>query len=72
MSNRIGELISLDGEIEQQMSCFPHIPSDFFEDIESSWKGRVKRKHMEDWYEKVEETARILHMAVGVHVFSGF
>lgn len=64
VSRRIGELISQDDEIEQQISSFPHIPSDFFEDIESSWKGRVKRKHMEDLYEKVEEAADILHMVV--------
>ncbi|XP_021731755.1 DNA mismatch repair protein MSH1, mitochondrial-like [Chenopodium quinoa] len=64
VSRRIGELISLDGEIEQQISSFPHIPSDFFEDIESSWKGRVKRKHMEDFYEKVDEAAKVLDMAV--------
>ncbi|XP_048491768.1 DNA mismatch repair protein MSH1, mitochondrial isoform X2 [Beta vulgaris subsp. vulgaris] len=64
VSNRIGDLISLDDEIDQQISSFSHIPSDFFEDIESTWKGRVKRNHMQDLYEKVEEAAKVLHMAV--------
>ncbi|CAO2815186.1 unnamed protein product [Amaranthus hypochondriacus] len=64
LSYRIGDLLSLDDETEQQISSFPHIPSDFFEDIESSWKGRVRRKHMEDLYEKVVKAAKALHMAV--------
>lgn len=72
VSNRIGDLISLDDEIDQQISSFSHIPSDFFEDIESTWKGRVKRNHMQDLYEKVEEAAKVLHMAVGFYVYSGF
>ena len=71
ISHKIGDLVSLDDQIELQLSSFSHIPSDFFEDVESTWKGRVKRDHMEDLYEKVEEAAKVLHQAVGVHVSSG-
>ncbi|KAJ8442713.1 hypothetical protein Cgig2_001806 [Carnegiea gigantea] len=64
VSYRIGELISFDGEVDQQISSSPFIPGEFFEDTESTWKGRVKRKHMEDLYKEVEEAARSLHCAV--------
>ncbi|KAK9666439.1 hypothetical protein RND81_14G185100 [Saponaria officinalis] len=64
VSRRIGELISQDGDIDQEISSRSLIPSDFFEDIESAWKGRVKRKHMESFYQEVEEAANILHTAV--------
>ncbi|GAB4850050.1 DNA mismatch repair ATPase msh1 [Ancistrocladus abbreviatus] len=64
ISNRISEMISLDGEFDQEISSYPLVPSDFFEDIESSWKGRVKRMHMEDLYVEVDRAADVLHLAV--------
>ena len=67
VSYRIGELISLDAEVDQQISSSPFIPGEFFEDTESTWKGRVKRKHMKDLYKEVEEAAGSLHCAVGFY-----
>ncbi|KAH9620054.1 hypothetical protein KSS87_003535, partial [Heliosperma pusillum] len=64
VSSRIGELISQDGDVDQEFSSYSLIPNDFCEDIESAWKGRVKRKHMENFYEEVGEAAKALHSAV--------
>ncbi|GMH15904.1 hypothetical protein Nepgr_017745 [Nepenthes gracilis] len=64
ISNRIGEMITLDSEIGQDLNSYPLVPSDFFEDIESSWKGRVKRTHLEELYAEVEQAAEALHLAV--------
>ncbi|GAB2269518.1 DNA mismatch repair ATPase msh1 [Dionaea muscipula] len=64
ISNRIGEMISSDNDNYQEISSYPCIPNEFFEDIESSWKGRVKRIHLEDFYAKVEQAAQALHSAV--------
>ncbi|KAH9610092.1 hypothetical protein KSS87_014721 [Heliosperma pusillum] len=64
VSSRIGELISQDGDVDQEFSSYSLIPNDFCEDIESSWKGRVKIKHMENFYEEVDEAAKALHTAV--------
>ncbi|KAH9610099.1 hypothetical protein KSS87_021177 [Heliosperma pusillum] len=64
VSSRIGELISQDGDVDQEFSSYSLIPNDFCEDIESSWKGRVKIKHMEIFYEEVDEAAKALHTAV--------
>ncbi|KAI8560747.1 hypothetical protein RHMOL_Rhmol04G0280500 [Rhododendron molle] len=63
-STRIGEIISLDVESDQQISSYPNIPSEFFEDMESSWKGRVKRIHLEEAFEEVEKAAVALSLAV--------
>ncbi|XAR48910.1 hypothetical protein NMG60_11031897 [Bertholletia excelsa] len=63
-SCRIGEVISLDGENDQTVSSYPFIPSDFFEDMESSWKGRVRRIHLVEAYAEVEEAAEALSLAV--------
>ncbi|KAL8170765.1 hypothetical protein V2J09_022569 [Rumex salicifolius] len=64
ISNRIGEIICMDGEVNQDISSDPLIPSDLFGDIESSWKGRVKRRHMDKLYDEVEQAVRALHVAV--------
>ncbi|XP_052207609.1 DNA mismatch repair protein MSH1, mitochondrial isoform X2 [Diospyros lotus] len=63
-SCRIGEMIYLDGESDQKISSFSIVPSDFFEDIESSWKGRVRKIHLEEVYEEVEKAAGALSLAV--------
>ena len=63
-SARIGEIIFLDGESDQKISYHPIIPSDFFEDMESPWKGRVKRIHVEEAFAEVERAAEALSLAV--------
>ncbi|KAL8240128.1 hypothetical protein R6Q59_013483 [Mikania micrantha] len=64
ISCRIGEIISLDGESNQKTSSYVNIPSEFFEEMESSWKGRVKRIHLAEAYEKVDKAAEALSLAV--------
>lgn len=68
-STRIGEIISLDVESDQQISSYPNIPSEFFEDMESSWKGRIKRIHLEEAFEEVEKAAAALSLAVSLQDF---
>ncbi|KAA8548891.1 hypothetical protein F0562_000575 [Nyssa sinensis] len=64
VSCRVGETISLDGETDQKISSYTAIPNDFFEDMESSWKGRVKRIHLEEAFAQVERAAEALSLAV--------
>lgn len=59
-------MISLDGESDQKISSSSVIPSDFFEDMESSWKGRVKRRHIEEEFTDVQRAADALTLAVGL------
>ncbi|CAH1450030.1 unnamed protein product [Lactuca virosa] len=63
ISHRIGELISLDGENDQKTSSYPNIPNDFFEEMESSWKNRVKKIHLKESYEEVDKAAEALSLA---------
>jgi hypothetical protein len=65
-SGRISEMISLDGESDQKISSCPVVPSEFFEDMESSWKGRVKRVHIEEEFSEVEKAAQALSLAVSL------
>lgn len=51
------------------MSFFSFVFGDFFEDIEFIWKGRVKRKYMEDLYVEVEEAVKCFYLAVGFFFF---
>ncbi|XP_060179679.1 DNA mismatch repair protein MSH1, mitochondrial isoform X2 [Lycium barbarum] len=64
ISCRISEIISVHGESDQKISSYPIIPNDFFEDMESSWKGRVKRIHLEEAYAEVEKAAHALSLAI--------
>ncbi|KAK4478239.1 hypothetical protein RD792_017522 [Penstemon davidsonii] len=64
VSCRIGEIISLDGENDQRISSYAAIPNDFFEDMESFWKGRVKRIHLEEEFAEVDEAAKALCVAI--------
>lgn len=64
-SVRIGEMISLDGESDQKICSYDNIPSEFFEDMES-WKGRVKRIHIEPEIAEVEMAAEALSLAVSL------
>uniref|UniRef100_A0A7N1A003 DNA mismatch repair proteins mutS family domain-containing protein n=2 Tax=Kalanchoe fedtschenkoi TaxID=63787 RepID=A0A7N1A003_KALFE len=63
-SHTISEMISLDGETDQKISSYPGVPSDFFQNMESSWKGRIKKMHMEDILEEVERAAEFLSIAI--------
>ncbi|KAI3962361.1 hypothetical protein MKX01_005363 [Papaver californicum] len=64
VSKKIAQVISLDGESDQRTSSSPAIPGDFFEAMESSWKGRVKRIHAEEVFAEVETAADTLSQAV--------
>ncbi|XP_057960090.1 DNA mismatch repair protein MSH1, mitochondrial isoform X2 [Malania oleifera] len=63
-SHRIGEMIFLEGDSDQKISSYPLVPTDFFEDLESSWKGRVKRIHLEEAFAEVQRAAEALSVAV--------
>ncbi|GLJ44700.1 hypothetical protein SUGI_0939740 [Cryptomeria japonica] len=61
----IGKVIFLEGESEQEIYSSPIIPDDFFFiEMESSWKGRIKRVHAEDVFVEVEKAAEALSLAV--------
>ena len=62
-------MIFLEGERDQTISSYPHIPSEFFEDMESSWKGRIKRIHLEEAFIEVEKAAELLSVAVSFRDF---
>lgn len=64
ISERIGEIIFLDGERGQEISCLELIPREFLEDMESSWKGRVKRVHAKEVYAEVDRAAGCLSTAL--------
>ena len=65
ISQRIAEVISLGVENDQAITSFEHIPKEFFNDMESSWKGRVKRIHAEEEFANVDRAAEALSTAVG-------
>ncbi|VAH49417.1 unnamed protein product [Triticum turgidum subsp. durum] len=60
ISKRIGEVISLAGESDQAITSSEYIPKEFFNDMESSWKGRVKRVHAEEEFANVDVAAQAL------------
>ncbi|XP_057772125.1 DNA mismatch repair protein MSH1, mitochondrial isoform X2 [Salvia miltiorrhiza] len=64
VSSRIGEIISLDSENYQKITSSTTVPNEFFEDMESSWKGRVKRIHLEEECAEVDEAAKALSIAI--------
>ncbi|MQL83043.1 hypothetical protein Taro_015538 [Colocasia esculenta] len=64
ISKRIDEMISVEGETDQFISSSEFMPREFFEDIESSWRGRVKRVHAEEAFAEVERAADALTNAV--------
>lgn len=64
ISRRIGEIISLDGETDQKISSYPNVPNEFFEDMESSWKGRVKKVHLVEAFAEVESAGKALSSAI--------
>ncbi|CAN6228760.1 unnamed protein product [Urochloa humidicola] len=64
ISKRIAEVISLGVESDQAITSFECIPKEFFNDMESSWKGRVKRIHAEKEFSNVDRAAEALSTAV--------
>ncbi|KAH7662778.1 P-loop containing nucleoside triphosphate hydrolase protein [Dioscorea alata] len=64
VSRRIDEIISHSDEKGQEISSFEFIPQDFFQDMESSWKGRVKRIHAMEAFEEVDKAAEALSIAI--------
>lgn len=65
ISQRIAEVISLGVESDQAITSLEYIPKEFFNDMESSWKGRVKRIHAEEEFANVDTAAEALSIAVG-------
>ncbi|KAJ0234681.1 DNA mismatch repair protein MSH1 [Hirschfeldia incana] len=64
-SDSIGEMISLDeDESHQNVSKCENIPNEFFYDMESSWRGRVKGIHIEKELTQVAKSAEALSLAV--------
>ncbi|CAH2052764.1 unnamed protein product [Thlaspi arvense] len=64
-SDSIGEMISLDeDESHQNVSRCANVPNEFFYDMESSWRGRVKGIHIEEEITQVEKLAEALSLAV--------
>lgn len=66
ISQRIAEVISLGFESDQAITSSEYIPKEFFNDMESSWKGRVKRIHAEEEFANVDRAAEALSIAVGI------
>lgn len=69
ISQRIAEVISLGVESDQAITSLEYIPKEFFNDMESSWKGRVKRIHAEEEFADVDRAAEALSIAVGFEQF---
>ncbi|KAF3440744.1 hypothetical protein FNV43_RR19030 [Rhamnella rubrinervis] len=64
---KIGEMISLDSENDKKkINFFSIVLSEFFEDMKSSWRGRVKRMHIEEEFEEVERVAETLSLVVSL------
>ncbi|KAF3457708.1 hypothetical protein FNV43_RR02366 [Rhamnella rubrinervis] len=63
---KFGEMISLNDENGTKISSFSVVPSEFVEDMESSWKGRVKGMHIEKEFVEVERAAEALSLAVSL------
>ncbi|KAG8065198.1 hypothetical protein GUJ93_ZPchr0004g39347 [Zizania palustris] len=70
ISQRIAEVISLAGESDQAITSSEYIPKEFFNDMESSWKGCVKRVHAEEEFSNVDIAAEALSTAVGEEWFT--
>jgi len=60
-------MISLDeNESHQNVSKCDNVPNEFFYDMESSWRGRVKGIHIEEEITQVEKSAEALSLAVSI------
>ncbi|KAL8482282.1 hypothetical protein ACS0TY_028444 [Phlomoides rotata] len=65
VSDRIREIISLDGENDNKVTSFAEFSNEFFEDMEFSWKGCVKSIHLKEEFAEVDEAAEALYI-VGI------
>lgn len=60
-------MISLDDdESHQNVSRYDNVPNEFFSDMESSWRGRIKGIHIEKEITQVEKSAEALSLAVSI------
>ncbi|CAA3015757.1 DNA mismatch repair MSH1, mitochondrial [Olea europaea subsp. europaea] len=64
VSCRIGEIISLEVRKRSEDELPYFNPARVFEDMESSWKGRVHRIHLEEEFAEVDEASEALFIAV--------
>ncbi|KAL8479463.1 hypothetical protein ACS0TY_026381 [Phlomoides rotata] len=63
VSDRIGEIISLDGENDNKVTSYAEF-SNKFEEMEFSWKGCVKSIQLKKEFAKVDEAAEALYIVV--------
>ncbi|KAL8547257.1 hypothetical protein ACS0TY_006832 [Phlomoides rotata] len=63
VSDRIGEIISLDGENDNKVTSFAEFSNEF-EEMEFSWKGCVKSIHLKKEFAKVDEAVKALYIVV--------
>ncbi|KAL8508568.1 hypothetical protein ACS0TY_018986 [Phlomoides rotata] len=61
VSDRIGEIISLDGENDNKVTSFAEFSNEF-EEMEFSWKGCVKSIHLKKEFAKVDEAVEALYI----------
>ncbi|KAI5081703.1 hypothetical protein GOP47_0001446 [Adiantum capillus-veneris] len=61
---QLNNVLAAEGDLEQLFSSVPHIPDDFFQTLEYTWRGRVKRELADDCYEEVQNAAQQLSTAV--------
>ncbi|KAL8544197.1 hypothetical protein ACS0TY_004654 [Phlomoides rotata] len=61
VSDRIGEIISLDGENDNKVTSFAEFSNEF-EETEFSWKGCVKSIQLKKEFAKVDEAAEALYI----------
>lgn len=64
LSNKLGNVLASEGDLDQDRNQGAGIPDDFFRDFEDTWRGRVKREHAEEVYREVDEAANELITAV--------
>eukprot|EP00249_Psilotum_nudum_P012287 c23698_g1_i1 orf=55-3885(+) len=60
----LDEVLAAKGDPNQDVSKFPYIPEDFFQSLESPWRGRVKQEFADNLYAEVDKTAKALSIAV--------
>jgi hypothetical protein len=64
IKEQLDNVLADEDDPEQKLSSHPCIPDDFFQVMESSWKGRVKREIAENCYDGVQDAAEELNAAV--------
>ncbi|MCO5557445.1 hypothetical protein L7F22_011009 [Adiantum nelumboides] len=64
LKTQLISVLAAEDDPEQQFSNVSHIPDEFFQTLEYSWRGRVKRELAADFYKEVENAAQQLSTAV--------